>query len=168
MITSVLSYDVAYEMASGEKWSLERFFKGGDNNDYMIFSHYNFIYHYPEWGKKFKGVDYSFHQIELQCNICKKKPDRNYAGVGIIYLLHNGASHPETIIGERILDGKKIKINYKTVPNEPPYRSLMICHCRNCIKGYFPFDRYYQGEINKKEMTSDKASFERIKKMLNQ
>lgn len=169
MITSVLSYDIAYQLASGEKFTIERFFYGGDNNDYIMFSHYSFIYHYPGFNKQFKGgISHSFHRLELQCHLCKQKPERNSAGVGNIYLLHNGASHPETIIGERVPDGKKIRIEYKAVPNKPPYRSLLICHCRKCIKGYFPFDRYYYGEINKKVMTSDNAAFERLKKKLNQ
>lgn len=168
MTVSFLSYRIAEEIASGEKFTIERFYKGGDVNDYISFCHYNFFYHYPEFGTKFKGdKESSFHQVEICCHICKMKPERNYAGIGTIYLLHNGASFPEVIIADRIPGKKKIEFEYKAVPNAPPYEAHMICLCRNCIKGYFPFDRHYNNEVNKKEMVSNKEAFARIKGIFN-
>jgi hypothetical protein len=87
MITQ-LTLKIAEAICSGEMVSLESFFKNGLSNQYFLFSHYNFYYSYPEWQKKWpNSQDCQYHRINVACHCCGKIPDRNYAGVGNIWLM---------------------------------------------------------------------------------
>jgi hypothetical protein len=147
MITT-LTYNLAKQICSGEKWSLEDFYKNGNCNDVFMFPHYNFFYSYPEFGKKWANGKYcEFHRIEIACHMCKTKPNRIYAGIGNIYLLHNGISD-ETICvskGHEIVRGRKI-MSYEYVPNTPKL-SRFICLCENDIGSYFHYGNNKNNKI---------------------
>ena len=64
------------------------FFTHAFENEYMDLSHTNFFYTYPAWGKKLPdGKPCQFHRFEVRCHSCGAMPERNYAGIGGIYLL---------------------------------------------------------------------------------
>lgn len=149
MITSTISKDVAYVISSGSLFDLEQFILHGDANEYMAFSHYNFYYSYPAWGTKRKdGSSFTFHRVEPVCLLCKQTFERNYAGVGTMYLLNNGVGLKEI----RVSDGfeyrgcRKIKKS-KLVPNTPRL-SRMIILCRDHVQGYLPFRIHGESIVN--------------------
>lgn len=87
MVTQ-LTLKIAEVICSGEKVSLEMFYNNGEYNEYFLFSHYNFYYSYPEWQKKWSNDQIcQYHQINVACHCCSKIPNRNYAGVGNIWLM---------------------------------------------------------------------------------
>jgi hypothetical protein len=89
MLTKI-SLKVACELSSGPLFDLERFFKQAKPGEIFDFCHYNFYYSYPEWNKKWPGgKELQFHQVHTCCNKCQEQPERNYAGIGSLYLLMN-------------------------------------------------------------------------------
>jgi len=87
MITH-LTIRVAEAICSGEKVSLETFFRFGKANEFFMFAHHNFFYSYPEWEKKWKDEQIcEFHQVNIACNCCGRIPERNYGGIGNIWLM---------------------------------------------------------------------------------
>jgi hypothetical protein len=83
-----LTFNLANKIGSGEKFSLQEFFTNANNKHFFNFSHYNFFYSYPEWGKKWPNEKIcQFHSVDIVCRCCRKKPNRNYAGVGSINLM---------------------------------------------------------------------------------
>lgn len=81
---SQITVNIAREIISGSKFDFERFIKEHQYNHYMIFSHYNFYYSSPDFGKKWDNTDEQicYHRIEVCCHGCVRIPERNYAGVG--------------------------------------------------------------------------------------
>lgn len=133
MLTTTLTYNVAEKIRSGASFELDEFVKNGSCCEYINLCHYNFFYSYPEWQKKWpNGQEQQFHRVDIKCHLCDYRPDRNYAGVGSIYLLNNGIGDSEIMV-----------LNRKTKENEivknTPRLSRMICLCHKHIKGYFPF-----------------------------
>lgn len=134
---------VAAELCSGPRFDLQAFVEKGDANDVLLFAHYAFFYSYPAWGKKWpNGKDCVYHRVETQCHLCGYKPERNYAGVGTLYLLNNGVSEP-TI---RVKNGPMVKRRGQwmtptaVVPNTPRL-SRMILLCGDCAKQYFTYQQ---------------------------
>jgi hypothetical protein len=98
MITH-LTLKLAEAICSGEKVSIETFYKKGKANEYFLFSHHNFYYSYPEWGSKWKDEQIcQFHRINVGCSICGDKPDRNYAGVGNIWLIKSNRDRRDFVL----------------------------------------------------------------------
>jgi hypothetical protein len=85
MITH-LNYKLAYEITSN-RTELDLFMKKGQMHEFIFFTHTNFFYSYPIWGKKWKNNKSSeFHKVETACKMCGHLPDRNYAGYGTLFL----------------------------------------------------------------------------------
>lgn len=64
------------------------FFEKAKENEYIELCHYNFFYSFPEFGKKWNnGNDCEFHKVETKCSCCSKTPERNFAGIGTIYIV---------------------------------------------------------------------------------
>ena len=85
---SHLTLKVAEAICSGEKVSLETFFKKGKANEFFMFAHHNFFYSFPEWGYKWKDEQIcQFHQVNIACNCCGNIPERNNGGIGNIWLM---------------------------------------------------------------------------------
>jgi len=104
---STISLNVANAISSGAKFELNWFFKEAQQNQYMSFSHHNFFYSFPEFGKEWpNGKDCEFHRVHTQCNVCGLKPSRNYAGVGSLYLL-KGGKRMELLCHEHVAKYKK-------------------------------------------------------------
>lgn len=118
--------------------NLEAFAKEADSNDYTMFTHRNFFYSYPEWGKSWaNGNDCEFHRVHTKCHLCDYMPDRNYAGVGNMYLLNNGCGE-ETILVVKKWETKRgvlIPITER-VPNTTRL-SRMIILCPDHVGSYF-------------------------------
>ncbi|HOY42521.1 MAG TPA: hypothetical protein PLX60_11680 [Chitinophagales bacterium] len=107
---STLTINIAHEIASSETASLDRFIEYALPYEKYNFCHYNFFYTYPEFGKKWKNnKNMEFHRLHIKCEKCGAIPDRNYAGVGDIYLIHNNVTNG---------------------------RARMRCLCRDCAQEY--------------------------------
>ena len=136
MVLTTLTMNVAKEIMTAPKWELDRFHNEASCNNYISFSHYRFYYSYPAWGKVWAdGKTCQFHKVETRCHLCGFKPERNFAGIGSLYLLHNGVSDAH------ILTGKPKQMKY--VPNTPRL-SQMILLCPDHVASYFPFHPYKQ------------------------
>lgn len=85
---SQLSYNLALEIMSDVKTYFMDFAKRHEYNHYYMFTHYSFYYSYPEFGKKWNNTSdlCCFHKIETCCNECGYTPDRNYAGIGTLFI----------------------------------------------------------------------------------
>ena len=90
MTISKVSLKIASELASGERFSLEKFFLKAKPGEIFDFWHYHFFYSYPEFGKQWTNDQCcQYHEVTTHCSKCQENPDRNYAGVGSLYLLMN-------------------------------------------------------------------------------
>jgi hypothetical protein len=147
---TTISLSVALTIGSSKLFDeIKRFSQEANENEYTSFTHYNFFYSYPQWGKTWKDdKTCEFHRVNTKCHLCDFEPDRNYAGVGTIYLLNNGICNNEILIckGYETIKGKKVwKKEYK--PNTPRL-SPMILLCENHIKSYFKWSN--NKEVKKK------------------
>ena len=118
----------------------EKFFQLASEKQYFVFTHYNFLYSYPEFGKKWaNGEICQFHRVNTECHICKSVPDRNYAGIGTLYLVKQLESATSKYSVE--FDGKK---KYKIIPISPEAKNVkgnrMILLCHNHIRDYDQWD----------------------------
>lgn len=121
---------------------IERFSKEATENEYTRFTHYDFFYSYPEWGRPWKnGKSCEFHKVNTKCHLCDWKPIRNYAGVGSIYLLNNGICNDKILVtkGYRKQRGRTIQ-QIEFVPNTPRL-SRMILLCPNHVLSHFEWNR---------------------------
>lgn len=117
---------------------IERFSKEATENEYTCFTHYNFFYSYPEFGKRWPSGKYAeFHLVNTKCHLCDYMPDRNFAGVGTMYLLNNGICNTEILVhkGYRKERGRLISID-EYVPNSSRH-SRMILLCPNHVGSHF-------------------------------
>lgn len=88
MKLSKISFKVFKELSSGSYFDKDKFFETALEFQYIWFTHHNFYYSSPRFGKKWKSGDYcQFHKIETCCNICGKQPERNHAGVGDLFIM---------------------------------------------------------------------------------
>ncbi len=109
---SKLSIKLCHEIISGPSFKLDEFIEKHQYNHYIDFIHYDFYYSYPEFGKKWtNGELCCFHKVETCCYECNAKPDRNYAGIGTLYL----------------------------VGFAPYLNGRLTLYCRNCVPG-IPFN----------------------------
>ncbi len=93
-----LTYAVAYKITSG-RWDLEAFMKQAKPGEYLMFTHTNFFYSGPEWGKKWPdGKCSEFHGVQTACNCCRAVPDRNYAGYGTLYLMKSNLPRRDFVL----------------------------------------------------------------------
>lgn len=132
MTVSTLTLNVALAIGGNKIFNqIGKFSKEANENEYTMFTHYNFFYSYPI------GKDCQFHQVNTKCHLCDHTPERNYAGVGTIYLLNNGVCNDDILIpnGHKIERGRKVLLT-KYVKNTPSL-SRMILLCENHIKDYF-------------------------------
>lgn len=92
-VISTITLQVALAIGSNEIFNqISKFTKEATEHEYTSFTHYNFFYSYPEWGKKWpNGETCEFHSLNTKCHLCNWRPERNYAGVGTIYLLNSGS-----------------------------------------------------------------------------
>jgi hypothetical protein len=153
MIVTSLTSNIAMEIVSTTKWELTDFIKNGSCCEYISFTHYAFFYNYLTNGES------QYHRVETKCHLCDYKPDRNFAGIGSIYLLNNGVGDSHILIVESYnkIRGKEIPV-LKTVPNHPSL-SRMICLCPNHIKGYFPFNQTSANKIPDKPIYTQLSLF---------
>jgi hypothetical protein len=95
---SFLTLNLANEICSGQTQSLLSFYLNAKSNEFFLFSHFNFFYSYPEYGKQWKNEKIcEFHRVNISCNCCKKIPDRNYAGVGNIWLMKSNKENRDFV-----------------------------------------------------------------------
>lgn len=88
---STITLNVALALNSVGFSRLDEFASTAEGNEYVAFTHYSFFYSYPELGNKWpNGKDEQFHQVHTKCHICGQIPERNYAGVGTMYLVNDG------------------------------------------------------------------------------
>jgi hypothetical protein len=93
--TGTLTYDIAYRIMS-LRMGFETFFKQAKHNEWYSFTHQNFFYSGPEFGKQWANGQHSqFHRIQTMCNCCGKLPERNYAGYGTLYAYKSHAALPK-------------------------------------------------------------------------
>jgi hypothetical protein len=147
---TTITLSVALAIGSSELFDqIERFSKEANENDYTSFTHYNYFYSYPKFGKTWKdGKDCQFHMVQTKCHLCDSMPKRNYAGVGTIYLLNNGICKDEILVntGYKIVRGKKVwETQY--IPNTPRL-SPMILLCEDHVGSYFKWSQ--NQEVKKK------------------
>ena len=138
MEISTITLNVALAIGAGTVNKIEQFSKEADCNEYTLFTHYNFFYSYPEWEKKWKDGKLSeFHRVHTKCHLCDYRPERNYAGIGSIYILNNGLCNKTILVknGTEIRRGKECTI-FKEIPNTPQL-SQMILLCPDHIGSYF-------------------------------
>lgn len=139
---TTITVPVALAIGGAEIFNqVERFSKEATENEYFLFTHYNFFYSYPEWGNVWPdGKSCEFHQVHTKCHLCDWQPDRNYAGVGSIYVLNNGICNDEILVnkGYKIVRGKKVW-EHEYVPNTPRI-SRMILLCPDHIGSYFKWN----------------------------
>lgn len=140
MTISTITKTVAFAICSGPLWDIIAFIDNGDANEYLMFSHYNFYYSRPEWGtKRVDGSSCQFHRVEPVCHICKRHFERNYAGVGTMYLLHNGVGDREVRVSDGFEYRRGRKISKTKLVANTSSLSRMIILCRDHVKGYFHY-----------------------------
>ena len=138
---STLTHNIASKIFSGSFFDFENFIKNADCNDYIKLSHFNFFYSYPEFGMKWKnGKNCQFHQVNTKCHLCGAMPERNYAGVGTINVLHNGVSDKEILVNDGFEIKRGVKIYKSKRVKNTPRLSQMILLCNNHVDGYFMFN----------------------------
>lgn len=138
---STLTLNVALAICGSNCLTVKKFAEEADANEYMLFTHFNYFYSYPEYGKKWKsGKDAEFHRVNTKCHLCGDFPERNYAGVGHIYLLNNGLSNDEILVAKnkKIVRGKQF-FETNLIKNTPVL-SQMICLCQHHVNGYFKWN----------------------------
>lgn len=100
-VLTTLSMKLALELTT-DRSQLKRFAENAGVNEYILFTHFNFFYSYPQWGKKWVNDQIcQFHGVIIKCHLCDYTPERNHAGVGSIYILNNGVCNKETLICKR-------------------------------------------------------------------
>lgn len=93
MLISSITYKVAFELTSSTRWELCDFVENAKRDTYMVLAHYNFYYSYPCFGTKWKGdKNCEYHKVETKCHYCDWKPERNFGGIGNMYLLLKAAN----------------------------------------------------------------------------
>lgn len=136
---SVISLQVALAIGGAEAFNqIEKFSKHATENEYTSFTHYNFFYSYPEWGKQWgSGKDCEFHRVNTKCHLCGYMPERNYAGVGTLFILNNGICNEDILV----VNGYEKKRG-RTIPQlqrvaNTARLSRMILLCPDHVAGYF-------------------------------
>jgi len=80
-------------------YDIKKFHEQAKPDQYTIFTHQNFFYSYPEFGKHWPdNKPCEFHRVNVKCHFCDFTPDRNYAGYGSIYVLHNKVNQGNRMI----------------------------------------------------------------------
>jgi hypothetical protein len=127
---------------------IERFSREATENEYTSFTHYNLFYSYPEWGKQWANGKYcEFHRVNTKCHLCDYVPERNYAGVGTMYLLNNGICNDDILVVKSWQKKRGVLIPIaERVPNTPRL-SRMIILCQNHVGSYF---KWCQNKVYKK------------------
>lgn len=83
---SKISFDIAWQLSTC-RGGLEDFFHHAKPGEIMDFTHHNFYYSYPSFGRIWpNGLLAQFHQVHTCCSKCQAIPERNFAGVGSFYL----------------------------------------------------------------------------------
>lgn len=119
---------------------IEKFSKEATDNEYTSFTHYNFFYSYPEFGKQWKnGKSCEFHRVNTKCHLCEYMPERNYAGVGTMYLLNNGICNDEIILHKGYKKERGRLIQIKEYVKNTQRLSQMILLCENHVSSHFPW-----------------------------
>lgn len=128
---TTLSQSVA-EQITTNRVLLSEFIENAGNNQFFPFTHYNFFYSYPDFGKQWPGdKPCEYHDITTRCHLCGKEPERNFAGIGTLYLLHNGISNPTILtVGP---DGKRMWVK------NTPSLSRMILLCEHHVGSHSPY-----------------------------
>ena len=133
-LISTISINVAKKISSFGILDLLQFLEKSTCNEYMLFTHYNFFYSHPEFGKKWiNGEEFEFHSVETKCHLCDDMPYRNFAGIGSLYLLNNGITDPEILVYSGT--GKQRKAEYQQNKS-----TRMILLCENHIGSHFAFN----------------------------
>lgn len=136
MCRTITTITAALANTIGHPAELQKFIAEANCNHYTMFTHQNFFYSYPEFGKDWSnGKMCEFHRVNTKCHLCDWQPERNYAGYGTIYLLNNGVSKKTILIYEGIGKNRVTKL----VPNTHSL-SRMILLCPKHISGYFEFN----------------------------
>ncbi|MGN6804249.1 MAG: hypothetical protein ACTHJN_20290 [Ginsengibacter sp.] len=86
MTIDKISFQVAWQLCSCRA-DLEYFFTHATPGEIFPFTHYNFFYSYPSFGRVWpNGLLAQFHRVHTCCSKCQAFPDRNFAGIGSINL----------------------------------------------------------------------------------
>lgn len=140
---STITLSVALKIGTAEIFNqIEKFSKEATENEYTIFTHYNFFYSYPEFGKSWlKGKDCEFHKVNTKCHLCDYTPERNYAGVGTINILNNGICNDKILVskGYETIRGRKVQLHDYVV--NTPRLSRMILLCDKHVTRYIEWDK---------------------------
>ena len=105
---STISYNVASAIVSGSHFGLDQFFSQAPDGTWIMLAHYNFFYSYPEWGKRWvNGKDHESHRVNTMCHVCGSLPDRNFAGIGTIYLVKSSDSNRVLLMCRNHIAGYK-------------------------------------------------------------
>lgn len=138
-IITTITLQVALKIGAAEIFNqIEKFSKEANDNEYIEFTHYNFFYSYPGWNNKWlNGKDCEFHRVYTKCHLCSYMPERNYAGVGSIYLLNNG------ICNGKVLVCNNKKMEYVT---NTPQLTRMILLCPNHVSSHFMYCKNKEGK----------------------
>jgi hypothetical protein len=135
LTVTTITVNVALAIGGPEIFNqIQKFAAEANENNYTLFTHKNFFYSYPVFGKSWKNKDCEFHRVNTKCHLCDYMPERNYAGYGHIYVLNNGICNPDILVRDR----QTKKWDY--VPNTPRL-SRMILLCQDHIKGYFEWKK---------------------------
>jgi len=104
---------------STNRFLLDEFYKKGKSNEYILFTHKNFVY---SWNVL------SGHRVLPICSFCENGAiSYNYAGIGDMYLLHN------YIDQLRLLNGK--------------YRRFFVL-CGACLLNFEEFKTTFEIQNN--------------------
>lgn len=152
MVTiSTITLKVALAIGGAEIFNrIGDFSKNANDNHFTQFTHSNFYYSYPEFGKKWTNNNdhCQFHRVNVKCHLCDHTPERNYAGIGTIYVLNNGICNDEILVstalkvkdrGVEIIRGKKLQ-TFEYVKNTPRL-SRMILLCKEHTASYFEWQK---------------------------
>ena len=90
MKVSSLTLNVAFQITSNRSELLE-FYSHSLTDQFIYFTHTNFFYSYPIFGKIWPdGKSCQHHSVITCCSICGRAPDRNFAGYGTLFLQRTG------------------------------------------------------------------------------
>lgn len=147
MTLTYITQQVALAINSSSCNTIEKFVNEATCCEYMLLTHYNFFYSYPAWGKKWNNGKISqFHRVHTKCHHCDYMPERNHAGIGNIYMLHNGIndSHIAKYNGMYKNEKGKEKRRIEYIPNTPRL-SPMILLCPNHLSSFIEWSPIRKG-----------------------
>ena len=147
MKVSQLTLNVAFQITSN-RFELLEFYSHSLTDQFIYFTHTNFFYSYPIFGKIWPdGKACQFHRVQTCCSICGQAPDRNFAGYGSLLLQRTGVDQRMSLVCMVHKSGSQFDPNLFSKPQLSLFQAMLM----RCIDNHFMRMKqvFFQGLIKK-------------------